>query len=1210
MKTFFKSLLALVAVMAVLPAAAQDAAEPIITIHSDAYREVGETNKFSILLGSTQTDYFDIDFGSGLNELIVEPATIDPESGEWKGTWIPCRADADGYIRIYGDASKIDVIVADGGYITDIDMAQCTNLEILSLEHNILRQLDLSAFNKLAAIYLSDNPFTPETPVVIGGNKPALQILEMDIIENISPSFNLSDYPALMSFDGYHSTGITHIDPTGCPNLRVLSLEMTAVSSLDLSQNPELMRLNISETRISDIDLSHNPKLQHFIAGHTSGTINVGYHLNGVDLSHNPELLLLELTNNQLTDIDLSHNTLLIDLNLKGNRLTHIDLSANTMLYSVNLMDNDFTFATLPLPQSTWGEYYYTQHPLPVARSLALGAELDQAANVLRDGTVTSVKVLSNPYGAEPVELDAANYTYADGKIRFNTIPADSVTVYYLNDVFNEYPLFTTPFKVKDASEIGKPSLIASLTVGTSATGPVSFAAGFDKATAAAPVRFLVSLPDGSTAEYSSTFSVDPSEANVTLPAGTTGTVGILVPEGEVLTSLYVDGLPLSGADVKAATELRKLHITGCGLSYIDLRYNRCLTELNLSGNNLSYLDLTGIYGNYEKNVLADINVSRNRLSSMTIVATGVARRLDLSDNLLKEFDLKNFDNIDVLDLSGNQIEGQFSLAYLSEASSIDISDNNITSLLYDSFNRLTTFNVSGNKMDFTTLPLPSSLTAAYTYAPQQPYKIFSQAPAINLSDLAKAADGSATAYVWKKADGTPLVAGTDFEQHNGGFRFLNTELGTIYCEMTNPAFPMLSGENVYTTTPVKVVGAPEKVIATFTTTEDSETGTVVFTGSKSTSLYIDWHGDGTEFIPYAVETSYLSYPAQRTYAGAQVKVYTYDEATDITVFSINDIKMSQFDGSKLTSVVALNINGAGLTDGSFVYPTTETLTEISLSDNNLTAYPFYGRFPKLNSLVLSGNKLTEFDASLIPSLGNLFLSSNEITSVKFNNPLLWNLDMSFNHFSTIDLNGLPSLEQLFLYDNELESIDLTPVKSSLRALAISGNRFTFASLPRLSEIPAVFYYSYAKQAALNVECVDGKVDLSAQAKVGETPTEFAWYLGEASEDPYTGEYTGEALIENDEYRITDGVTTFLAEMPDKVMCVMTNAEFPNLTLLTSLLTAVASIDEVIAEDPDARVNVWNLSGVMLRHDVEVADAVKGLAPGIYIVGNRKVLVK
>lgn len=1207
MKRILLSLIVTITALAGLSVHAEDT--PIITIHSNAYNVVGETNQFSILLGSTRKEYFDIDMGAGLNEIEIDVANIDTQTGEWSGTWIPCRVNADGCIKVYGDASLIDVIVIDGAYVTDIDMTQCTNLEILSLEHNALQRLDLTPFNKLVAIYLTDNPFTPETPLVVGPNKPALQILELDIIDYISPDFNLSDYPAIMSFDGYHSTGITSIDPTGCPDLRVLSLEMTAVSSLDVSQNPNLMRLNISETRITDIDLTHNASLQHLLAGHTSASINTGYHLNSIDLSGNPILTLLDLTNNALESIDLSHNPLLTNLTLSRNKLTSLDLSANTELYSVDLQYNDLDFATLPLPQPTWGEYFYLENSMRVNRSIGIGTPLDLSSKVLRDGTTTTVKVYSRPYDNEPVEVESTEYSYSNGVITFKSAPTDSVTVYFYNDTFNEYPLATTAMKVKDPSEIGQPSVIASLVIADGNAEPVRFAVGLENATAASPRIFTVRYPGGQLKEFSSTFAEDPSEPNVILTPFTSGRYDILINEGDVMTSLYVEGVTLYEANVTKATELRKLHLNGCGLYTVDLRYNRCLTELDLSHNNLFMVDLTGIYGNYEKNVLTDIRASHNNLSEFTVYATRNVRKLDLSHNALTAYDLTNFDNLDVLDLSYNSLGDDFSLAYLGNASSINLSHNTIESLLIDSFSRLESFDVSSNNLTTATLPLPSDMPAGYIYAPQNAYHIYDKAPAINLSSLAVDIDGNVNTYVWKKLDGTPLKE-TDYVRSGDGFQFDDTSIGTIYCEVTNAGLPQLTGENVFRTTPVTIVGAPTKVVATFTTTENSTDGSVVFAGAKSTSLYIDWHGDGTEFRPYTVESTYIAYPDQQTYAGATVKVYTYDSPEDITVFSINGIKMADFDASALTKVKSLNVNGAGLSQDKIVYPETETITEIALTGNELTEYPFYGRYPNLIYLVLTDNKLTSFDASKIPSLGNLFLAKNQITDLTFDNPRMWNLELTGNGLEAVSLEGLPSLEQLFLNDNNLTSLDLTPVRNSIVVLSVTGNRFTFATLPRVADTSSLAIYNYQSQQPVEVECNDGKVDLSAQAMVDDVETVYTWYIGEVYEDTENeGALTGEALIRGEEYTVENGVTTFLESMYDKVTCVMTNSKYTGLNLVTVPLTVtLSSLDEILAGDPAARVDVYDLSGVLLRKGVEAAGCLDGLRPGIYIVNGKKIL--
>lgn len=49
---------------------------------------------------------------------------------------------------------------------------------------------------------------------------------------------------------------------------------------------------------------------------------------------------------------------------------------------------------------------------------------------------------------------------------------------------------------------------------------------------------------------------------------------------------------------------------------------------------------------------------------------------------------------------------------------------------------------------------------------------------------------------------------------------------------------------------------------------------------------------------------------------------------------------------------------------------------------------------------------------------------------------------------------------------------------------------------------------------------------------------------------------------------------------------------------------------EGVAMETLTKVNVYNMQGVMLKRNVDPATAIGGLAPGLYIIGNRKVLIK
>lgn len=1191
-----------------LNAAAAPMGEAAITIRSDAYKEAGEDNHFTFLIGTKSAATYTIVDAYGERQETFDAVNFDSSTGSFTGNWVQYKAPANGLIKIYGDASNIDVIIADGAFITEIDMPKCTGLEILSLEHNSLKRLDLTPFTKLSAIYLSDNPFTPETPLKVGAPKDNLMILEIDIVSHLDQSFNLSDYPNLMTFDGYHNMDLYNVDPTGCPKLLVLSVEMAPVSSIDVSKNPELLRLNVSETRLTELDLSHNTKLEHLLAGHDSGSVNTDYYIKNIDLSHNPNLTLLSMNGNRMENIDLSHNTKLTNLSLTRNKLTGLNLAANTKLYSVTVMFNDMDFATLPAPEPTWGEYFYAQNPMEVPRSMAAGTALDLAKRVLRPGTQTSARVWKQVFNGEDVLLDESLWSYSNGKVTFPKAMQDSVYVEFGNSLLSEYTLMTKPFMVKEAAEMNKPSKIVSFT--TQSMGSISMAVGLDGAVPGHPKKFYVDFGDGTLREFTSTFASEVVADNV---SGTvSGLVSIYIPEGEVLTSLKIEDVALAGIDVSNATELRRLTLKDCGLYEIDLRYNRCLTTLDLSDNLLTNLDLTGIFGDYEKNVLTTLDASDNELSSFTCISTRSMINLNLSDNKLDTFSLKDYDHIATLDLSDNLLT-EIDLSYLAEAESIDLSDNMLTTVTPCGTHIAPHFDISGNCLHYGTLPLPSDMGNGYVYAPQKAITIASQSPTVNLTKYDVSVKGNPTLFTWKKADGTLLAEGTDYTIQGGVTTFLNESLGEVYCCLTNATFPLMSGEKALRTTTTKVISRPTHVIASFKTLALNDKGmpSVIFAATEPTTVYIDWKGDGSKLTGYDVKTSYIEYPVDEIFRGANVKVYatSAEDVKRINVFSIYNIRLDEVDLSPLTGAYSINLGYTSLTADQLTLPQTNGLGELSLPGNLFTEYPYKGRFPNLNMLNMSENKLTSFDASAVPDITYLVLSGNQITSLgSFNNANMWNLMADNNLIEEIDLSGLPNLTQLILNSNRLKHINLTPVKNSLQSVSLVANQFTFVTLPLLDDFPKLKVYYYGNQAPVDVSCVDMRVDLSEQATVNGQATEYAWYLGIPEYNPETGEWEGTQLVEGQDYEVADGVTHFLHSQPGELICLMSNPVFPNLVLYTNLLTD-SGVEGVAGDANCGPVRVYSLQGILLR-EAPAAEALRGLSPGIYVIDGKKILVK
>lgn len=1226
----FSRAVALLGLLLCLPFAgfAQTAEEePIMVLKSNVITSAGSST-FTILLGGTEEGYIDVDCGYGPVEYELKVATLDSSTGALTGTLITCNVSPEATVKIYGDASKIDVLNASGCYLSEIEISKLINLDILDLSHNELNALDLSGFHALQSIDVSDNLFE-ESPLIIGGDKPGLAILDIGRISKLDESFNLSDYPALMSFDAWACKGLTQLDPTGCPELRKISIDGTMVKELDVTKNTKLSILNISETAIRNIDLSKNTYLQQFYADHMSGSVNTGVKLESLDVSKNPNLVYLFASGNDLSEIDVTKNAYLTDLYVNNNQLSSINLDNNKNLLNVSLRNNNLTYATLPLPNDEWLYYAYAQNTMKVARSQKVGTVLDFSDKVLRDGTVTTVALYktneANPGGA--TALGEEYYTYENGKVTLLKALSDSVYVAFANDAFPEsafgyYPLCTNKFMVKSEANYGADDKVLTFVapVMSSEGTPIEFGLGIYGATPENPKTFYVDYGKGKI-EYTATSEDAPASPNVTGEVTNSGTVTVYVPEGELVSAFDMENITLNSIDFSKAPALRTLRLVNAGIygsENINLSWNRLLTELELTGNHFSSLNIRGLNDVYQKNLLHTINLSNNELKEVTLNDNRTIWHLNLSHNQLTQLPLKDADYFQTLDVSDNKLEA-IDIVYCTQMTSLNVANNNISSIVLPTEMSLKEVHCENNALTFLTLPRLSGVAEDYTYAPQQSVEIAKIGPGCDLSRFNL--EGSPTVFVWKKKDGAVLVKGTEYEEEDGKTRFLSSLIGTeVYCEMTNPLFEDLT----LTTSAIEVAAMPTNVVASFTTTADQKGELVLRATENNTPIYIDWLGTGVELEEYLVGTDPTAFTVT-SHKGANVRMFSYSETDNLTVLSMSGLSLSSLDVSKMKQLVCLGAGNAGLSDVK--WPASLGLAEVHLGGNNFSKIDLT-QYTELHTLTLDNNKFATFDASVYPKMQILALSGNQLTSFKGKNNELWSLSLSNNALSDIDLSGMPALHQLFLSGNQFSHIDVSAL-SKLRVLYLDKNRFKFSTLP-LDNGYAL--YTYGNQEPLAVEVVEGKVDLSSEAVINDVETVYRWFVDVPTYDE-AGELVGEELYVDDEYLLNNGVTTFTRPV-DNVMCVLTNSLFPNAVLYTPLIDVkTVGIDHVMADGnrvsielaphcitvtatTDVPVKLVALNGTLVR-SAAVADGrcvLTDVASGAYVVmvGNTayKVFVK
>lgn len=1227
------------------PMYAVDAADQplIMTIRTDIFNYQGPENFFTIYLGTTpdtkEEEYY-VEGPKSAEYIYVEPYSI--ESGN-EGTIIHSTAiplsvsENDNEVRIYGDASKIDFIDVHGCYLNEIILSDdFTNLSVIDLSHNYLTSIDLTPYSGLNSIDLTDNAFTDPTKMIIGANHPNLVILYVGINDVLDPDFNLSNYPEMIYFNARNNYGLTWIDPSGCPNLQTLMLEVTNIETIDVSKNEMLRNLDVSNTKITSVDVSRNVYLTSLNLSH-EGSYNTQYKVTSVDVSKNQYLQTLSISNNNLTDIDVSHNPNLRGLQVQKNFLTHIDLSNNPNISSLNLSNNLFTFATLPIPKPEW-DYYYYRSPLACNFKYKVNEPIDFSADVIRapyqdetGNTITPetfAMAFGEPRVGEKYELDEKIYTYKDGVITFHEAVPDSVYIEFYCTAFPDWPMQTQLFAVKTEDDFDAPSPVLTITPASQMTGSeISFKL------AAIPVAGNVKYPADITIKYGDesltltgaiTSPEIPDNDNIAfrLPA-TTIPVEVLIADGFSASALVMDNIWMSSIDLTPSSDITILSITNAGLTTIDLGFNRSLRTLDLSNNSLREINLSGVRGDYEKYYLNDVNLANNRLRSFSATIYDVITKLNLADNEFTDFDFKYFTGLKNLNLSGNALSGTLDLSKIERMTDLNIAGNAVNSIIIGSWDSMRNLDVTNNNLTFATLPILKNEGLVYRYSPQNKFAILSAGASIDLSDLYIDVNGNTTDFVWKYADNGETVP-TDLYNFSNGSTIFGTELigKMLYCEMTNQAFPDFN-DSPLTTTNIKVLDKPTNVVAKFTPTKSGEVH-IGFRFNKpgANAVYIDWKGDGSQYDEYLYD-EYNSeiYRTGMAAEGKTAVVYTYNDPADVSMLFTLDIPLADFDATPMTKAEAFDIHNAGLTDGNIRLPQSESLYELVLDGSKFTEQTFTG-YPVLRFLNLANNDYSHFDLSQYPNVTFASLSDNHIENITFgNNKSLYQLDLTNNRLNDIDLSGLTGLKELLIADNLLHEIDLSPVQNHLQSLNIAGNYFTFATLPKMADFNLSIFttYYYANQKPITVQCVNGKVDLSDQAIIDDTETVYRWFLGDKQSDVYYDYYyemfvgeelEGPEVSDDPEYSVENGITTFYYNQKRRVICAMTNEAYPNLILYTTP-TAIekTGVEDVAVGSGNTLVDVYTISGVCVRRQVVREEATDGLVPGLYIVNGEKILI-
>lgn len=159
----------------------------------------------------------------------------------------------------------------------------------------------------------------------------------------------------------------------------------------------------------------------------------------------------------------------------------------------------------------------------------------------------------------------------------------------------------------------------------------------------------------------------------------------------------------------------------------------------------------------------------------------------------------------------------------------------------------------------------------------------------------------------------------------------------------------------------------------------------------------------------------------------------------------LGDVRLP--DGSK-----TLNSISANDCDLSHFNPVSlPALTTLSLENNALMDLEIGDNYPKLSSLSISHNEISELDVSKLPLLYKLEINYNNISRLNlYSNPELTSLFCNKNKLTNLDLSANTKLTSLACDSNVLTALDVSML-TKLTSLSCAGNKIPLLDLSQAS---------------------------------------------------------------------------------------------------------------------------------------------------------------
>ena len=375
--------------------------------------------------------------------------------------------------------------------------------------------------------------------------------------------------------------------------------------------------------------------------------------------------------------------------------------------------------------------------------------------------------------------------------------------------------------------------------------------------------------------------------------------------------------------------------------------------------------------------------------------------------------------------------------------------------------------------------------------------------------------------------------------------------------------------------------------------------GTIV-EGATLSGIYDDWNvyatpvvgtpkGNGEIKIYATGDINYFE--GVSTVGGPGITTLDVSKATELIEIYADGNKLTTIDVSMLSKLNKLLLNNNSLTEMNL----TPSLTTIEVNENNLTSFDG-SELPALSTLKINGNPLGTLDVSNMPALKSVYAQNCGLTSFNAGAMTIAKsyISLSKNLLETLDVSEATGLAEGYLV---VDGNNLTEIKYpdvTYNQFKVQNNKFTFATVPVAVKTKKANNFVNAPQQDMEIEDINGTIDLSSQNIVGAgeeaKATVYTWY----AED-------GTALVAGTDYTEEAGKFTFIKDQAQKVYCTMTNEALPQFTganVFKTVAVTVKSVDTGIDNVEAAEEltgDIYSVDGKLIVRNASVSTMAKGL---------------